>query len=147
MARSYFSWVIHRKDGSVEVKPRATGNLRTNVGRDWQSDVMGNSSQPASGRWLGLSTDTTAPAATDTSLTGEITTGGLGRALGTYAHTTGTATYTISNTFTSSATFTVQKEAVFNAISSGTMIFESLEPNPPTLVSGDTLTQTVTVSI
>ena len=44
----------------------------------------------------------------------------------------------------------VTKEAVFgacNTTAGGVMPFESAEPNPPTLVSGDTLTQTVTITI
>lgn len=147
MSRSYFSKVIHRADGTTEVQERATGNLRTTVGRDWQADVMGNSVQPASGRWLGLTSDTTAPAAGDTTLTAEIAAGGFTRMLGTYAHTGSTSSYTITGTFTASSTATIAKEAVFSAIISGTMIFESLEPSAPTLVGGDTLTQTVTVSI
>src|ERR1035437_9963338 len=98
---------------------------------------MGSSSQPAAGRWLGLTADSTAPAAGDTTLTGELSSGGFTRMVGTYAHTPGTNIYTISGTFTASATATISKEGVFSAISSGTLIYESLEPNAPTLVSGD----------
>ena len=147
MSRSYFSKVIHRADGATEVQERATGNLRTTVGLDWQAAVMGSSSQPASSRWLGLTSDSTAPAAGDTTLTAELAAGGFTRMVGTYAHTPGASTYTISGTFTASSTATISKEGVFSAISSGTLIFESLEPSAPTLVSGDQLTQTVTVSI
>lgn len=98
--------------------------------------------------FMALSTDATAPAATDTTLTSEINSGGLARALPTsYTHTAATNTYSIQKTFTASSTFTVNKEAVFNAANGGRMPFESAEPNPPTLVSGDTLQQTITVSI
>lgn len=100
---------------------------------------------------LALSTDATAPAATDTSLASEITTGGLTRATPTsYSHTTATSTFTLSKTFTASATFTVNKVALYASLaltgSTGQMPFESAEPNPPTLVSGDTVAQTATIT-
>jgi hypothetical protein len=101
----------------------------------------------APGFYLALTETAITPAAGDTTLSGEITTGGLTRAFATYAHTGGNTFYTLSKTFTATATFTVRGEAVFAALTNGTMPFESVEPNPPTLVSGDTLAQTVTVNI
>ncbi len=100
--------------------------------------------------FLALSTDGTAPASTDTALTGEITSGGLSRALAVFSHTAAATTYTLQKVFNATGTFTVNKEAVFGAANStagGVMPFESAEPNPPTLVSGDQLTQTVTITI
>src|SRR5579872_4085624 len=44
--------------------------------------------------WLALSTDATAPSASDTTLASEITSNGLARALATYAHTAAATTYT-----------------------------------------------------
>jgi hypothetical protein len=106
--------------------------------------------QPAGMAYLAVTSDAVAPGAGDTTLASEATTNGFSRVAGTYAHTGGTNTFTISNTFTASGTLTVNKEAMFNsgyvASPSGTMGFESAEPNPPTLVSGDTLAQTVTVT-
>lgn len=99
--------------------------------------------------FIGLSTDGTAPAATDTILASEITTGGLARALPTsFTHTASVASYSISKTFTASATFTVNKGAVFTSVvkDKGFMPFESAEPNPPTVISGDTLQQVITVT-
>ncbi len=138
---------IIRKDGTVE-DLGITSNLRTTAGLDWQSDVMGNATQPVSARWIGLTTNATAPAAGDTTLTGEITTGGLGRAASTYAHTAGVASYTISNTFTASATHTnVAKAGMFTAASSGTMAFTTMLSATATLVSGDTLLITWTINL
>lgn len=98
--------------------------------------------------WLALSTSAVAPTAADTTLASEITTGGLARAVWTtLTFTSGGSSYTMQNVFTASATFTVNSEAVFNAQNGGAMPFASPEPSPPTLVSGDTLTQQVTVSI
>ncbi len=138
---------IIRKDGTVE-DLGITRNLRTTVGLDWQADVMGNSTQPVSARWIALTTNATAPAAGDTTLTGEITTGGLGRAAGTYAHTAGVASYTISNTFTASATHTaVAKAGLFTAITTGTMAFSTLLSSTASLESGDTLAITWTINL
>jgi hypothetical protein len=109
---------------------------------------MGNSSQPVSARWIGLTTNTGAPAAGDTTLTGEITTNGLGRAVGAYAHTADVASYTITVTFTASGTHTaVHKAGLFTAISGGTMAFESNLNADATLSSGDQLTVTWTINI
>lgn len=139
--------VITRKDGTVEDLGVST-NLRTNAGADWQADVMGNSTQPASARWIGVTTNTGAPAAGDTTLTGEFSTVGLSRAVGAYAHTTGTTSYTITVTFTATGTATaVHKAGLFNAASAGTLVFETNLSSDATLASGDTLTITWTVNI
>lgn len=103
---------------------------------------------PAPAWWLALSTDATAPSAADTALASEITTSGLARALwGTFTHTSGATSLSLAKTWTASGTQTVNKEAIFNAQNSGAMPFESAEPSPPTVVSGDTLTNTVTLNI
>ena len=103
-------------------------------------------SQPAAGGWIGLTGDNTVPAATDTSLTSEYASLGLSRAVATYAHTTGTTSYTLSNTWTATGNATVNKEGVFNAAASGTLIFESLEPATAYVLNGDTYTNTITVN-
>lgn len=99
--------------------------------------------------FLALTADATAPAAGDTTLTSELTTNGFIRALATSrAHSAGVNTYTVVKTFTcSGGSTTINKEAVFNAVLGGYMPFESAEPSPPTLVSGDTIAQTITVTI
>lgn len=138
---------IIRRDGTVE-DLGISANLRTTAGLNWQADVMGNATQPASARWIGLTVNTTAPAAGDTTLTGEITTGGLGRALGTYAHTADATSYTITANWTASATHTaVNKAGLFNAASGGTMAFETVLNAQATLASGDQLQVTWTVNI
>lgn len=101
---------------------------------------------PAS--WLALSTDAVAPAASDTTLASEISTNGLARAIGVWAHTAAASTYTLTNIFTcSGGDNTINKEAVFGAASGGVMPFESAEPSPPRLTNGDTVTQTVSITI
>lgn len=102
---------------------------------------------PAS--WLALSADATAPTSADTTLTSELTSNGFSRAVGTYAHTAAATTYTLTKLFTATGTSTINTEGVFGAATSatGVMPFKAAETSPPTLVSGDTLTQTVTVTI
>ncbi len=101
--------------------------------------------------WLALSTSGTTPTASDTTLASEITTGGLARAVWTtLTFTSGGSSFTMQNVFTATSTFTVNSEAVFNAANTtagGAMPFAALEPNPPTLVSGDTLTQQIQITI
>ncbi len=102
--------------------------------------------------WMAVTADATAPTTADTTLTSELTSSvGLGRAVGTYAHTAAASTYTLVHLWTASgAGATVNKEAQFGAATTtagGVMPFESAEPSPPTLVSGDTLQNTITISI
>lgn len=123
-------------------------NLRTNVGIDYAADSLGKSaSRPAVAEYIALTENGTAPAAGDTTLTSEITTNGLARAVATYAHTGSATSYTLAKQFTASGTFTtVQKDGIFNAASSGTMFLEATF-TAVALISGDQLTVTHTVNI
>lgn len=100
--------------------------------------------------YLAVTTDSVAPSSADTTLASELTTNGFTRALAVWAHTAAASTYTLTHTWTASGTDTINKEAVFGAVNTtggGVMPFESAEPNAPTLVSGDTLQNTVTITI
>jgi len=125
-------------------------NLLTNGGRDKaHNQIYTNTSAGARGAgFIAVTTDSTAPADADTTLTSEITTGGLARAdASTKTHTSNTNTTTISHTFTASATHTnVQKAALFDASSSGTMYHENTF-TATTLQSSDTLTVTWTLTL
>lgn len=128
--------------------------MRTDAGKDFQSRVMGDTASTgtgtyASATYIALTENATAPAAADTTLAAELTGEGLARAQAAYAHTAGAASYTLTKTFTMSSgtSRTIQKMAVFNAAAAGSMPFESLVPNPPTLVPSDQLTITETVNI
>lgn len=97
--------------------------------------------------YLALTASVFTPNATDTTLAGELVTNGFSRAYyTTLTHTTGATSYSIAHTFTATGTSTINNEGVLTAASLGTLVFESAEPSPPTLVSGDTLAQTVSVS-
>lgn len=128
--------------------------MRTNAGADFQSKVMADTSSNGTGayaaaNYIGLSTDATAPAAGDTTLTGELSGSGLSRAQATYGHTAGASSFTLSKTFTSAdaTPHTINKIGVFNAASGGTLVFETALTSPPNLVLGDQVTITETVTI
>ena len=99
--------------------------------------------------YIALTETATAPADASTALTGELAAGGFARAIAVYAHTAGASTYTLTKTFTSAdaTTRTLQKIGVFNAATVGTLVFETAIPSPPTLVSGDQVALTETVTI
>lgn len=134
---------------------RAGAWLKTNAGNDFQANQMaGTPSATAIAKYVALTVNTTAPAATDTTLTGEITTagGGLVRKAGTYAHTTGAASYTVTTVFTANGTdalpVTIGKRGVFDAASGGNLVFSTLVTPTATLsASGDQLTLTDTVTL
>jgi hypothetical protein len=126
--------------------------LRTNSGRDWQARVMGDTASTGTGayaaaNYIGVTANSTAPAAGDTTLAGEITVGSLARVQAAYGHTDGQATYTLTRTFTSDQTVTLQKIGVFNAAAGGTMAFESPLNAPAVMVSGDNLQIVETVTL
>lgn len=108
----------------------------------------------ASVRFMGLTTNAGVPAATDTVLTGEITTNGGARALVTYTAggtpSAGSGTYTLAKTFSFSGTFTaIHKIGLFTALSAAgadPMIFESTLNQDANVGSGDTLSVTDTVT-
>lgn len=100
--------------------------------------------------WMAVTANVFSPATSDTTLVGELATNGFTRAVGTYAHTAAASTYTLVHLWTATGTETINNEAQFGAANStagGVMPFESAEPSPPTLVSGDTLQNTVTISL
>lgn len=125
--------------------------MRTNAGTDWQCDLMGSAAGvPA--KYMALTANATAESATDTALTGEITTagGGLIRKAATYAHTTGTASYTLTATFTANGTdalpVTVNKVGLLTAASAGVLAFEKIITAAAFAASGDATTVTYTVT-
>jgi hypothetical protein len=130
--------------------------LKTNVGIDAISkQIADTAAQPAAFNYIALTANATAPSASDTTLTAEIATasGGLIRAQAVFAHTNGTATFTLTKTFTANGSdalpVTIAKIGVFNASSSGTLGFETLLSSTATLTTvGDntTITDTFTVS-
>ncbi len=126
--------------------------MRTTNGRDWQAGVMGDTSSNATGdyaaaNYIAVTADATTPEATDTTLPGEISSGTLVRVQASYAHTSGTDSYTLSNVFTSDQTITLAKIGIFNASTAGTLVFEDLLPETAVLYSGDQILIVETVDL
>ncbi len=121
-------------------------NLRTTAGGDWQASVMGNTAAPpATCNYIAVSNDSGAPVVGDTVVAGEITTNGLARAQGVYAHTASTAAFTIQKAFSATGTQASQKAGLLNASSTGTLCFENTYTGV-TVNNGDTLTVTWTIN-
>jgi hypothetical protein len=141
--------VARHPDGSV-FKSESTFNLRTDAGDNWQSELMGKDSTPTvnlQAYFIGLTNTAITPAASDTSLSGEITSNGLSRAAGTYAHSANSSTYTIAKTFTASGAQSAQASALFTDVTVGsdTMPFIATFTQV-TLATNDTVTVTWTIN-
>jgi hypothetical protein len=126
--------------------------VRVNTGTDHQARVMADTASTGTGsyaaaNYIGLTANTSAAGATDTTLAGEVASGSLARAQAAYAHTTGAASYTLTKTFTSDQTVTIAKIGVFNAATGGTMVFESLLSATASLQSGDQVAITEVVTL
>ena len=101
-------------------------------------------------RYMALTENASAASASSTALTGEITTGGCGRALGTYAHTLGTSTATLAKTFSVSASFpAIHRVGLFqvSTASSSLLGFEAVLNADANVVSGDSLAVTWTLTV
>lgn len=85
--------------GSLLDKSHHAGVL-TNHGKDWITDKLGGAGSywGLNGTFIAVSNSTDAPSAAWTVIPAEITTGGLGRATGSYVDT-GTGTWNITKTF------------------------------------------------
>lgn len=126
-------------------------NIITNAGQDVISRQTACGATGVAcangGVYIALSNDTTTPAAGDTTCPSELTSYGIGlvRTLGTYSHTAGTNTHTITATFTYSPTIahsvTISKVCMFDASSGGNLFAESLlSPTAIVSASGDQVT-------
>lgn len=106
---------------------------------------------PGPARFIGLTADPGAASAASTALTSEFTTLGMSRALATYAHTPGSASYTQSKTFTATGnTGAIHRAGMFTALTltaGGILVFETVLNADATLANGDQLALTWTVNI
>ncbi len=120
-----------------------THNLITNDGLDWLCGIMGDAAgNPA--LYMGLTADNTAPDPTDSALTGEYATDGLERAAATYAHTPGTAVYTLTKSFTNTGAVShdVKKAGLFVGAVGGNLLGEALLDVPKTVAVGESINVT-----
>ena len=99
-------------------------NLVVNTGKAGVSSRINGSGGEAAFTYIAVGTGAVAPAATDTALGAEISTGGLARAAATASRVTTTVTNDTAQlvvTFNATASFAVTESGVFNAAAVGTM--------------------------
>lgn len=162
---AYKGWTVIAEEGT---NTPVYGNIGSNTGTVLTIDAWRNADHSAGTtpgttanyaiyptcrpRYMGLTENASAASASNTALTGEITTGGLARALATYAHTGGTSTFTLQVSFSVTASFpAVHRMALFtasNTTAGGIMVFETVLNADANVINGDTLqvTETVTLS-
>src|SRR5882724_8345970 len=112
-------------------------NSRTNKGGDLIASLITGAAQnsistPLPPKYIALSTSSLTPAAGDTTLSGETSVAGLGRALGTQGSYVspsvldGAASYTVTKTFTlTGSNTTIVSAALFDAVSTGNLFVEA----------------------
>ena len=102
-------------------------------------------------RFMGITADASAANAANTALTSEQTANGLARAIATYAHTGGTATLTLTKSWSPSGTVAnLHRIGLFTAkdtTAAGIMAFEAVLNADASVVSGDTLQVTDTITL
>ena len=130
-------WSSVTTPGSVATTPGATDNFVIMPGQAWV-------------QYRAITGTNITPAATDTALSGELTTNGLGRKTATYAHTTSANSYTLTTTwtYTGSTTQNIYAMGTFNTpvASSGIMFHETAFTVATVNANGDQLTTTQTVT-
>ena len=141
--------VVHMRAGKVLDRQVRESDLIVNTGKALAAGLLGNVSSPVALGYIAIGTGTTAPAATDTTLQAEITTGGGARGASTNTLiTTSVAndTLNMTKTFTFTSSFAVTEAGTFNAASAGTMYTRDTF-GPDNVISGDTLQIIVKVQI
>jgi hypothetical protein len=139
--------ITHIRDGKV-LSTEEVLNVKTTAGIDFTfAQTYGTSAQANGLNYIALSNDTLTETTASTTLSNEIAANGLTRAIGTYAHSAGAATVTISKTFTcATGAQAAQKAALFSAGSGGIM-HHALAFTQRTLQIGDQLAVTFTITI
>ena len=91
--------------------------------------------------YIALSTDASVTSPTDLTCASELSTGGLGRALGTYSPVT-TNSHKVVFTFTNTGTtpVTISKVCMFDAASGGSLFAEDLLSNTASVAPSDQIT-------
>ena len=136
------------RDGNV-IYHHEDHNLITLAGRDFIAAQLGDSQNAgnAVAEYIGLSSDEADPDENDEELADEITTDGLKRTQGTFAHTPGSDNWTISATFEAEGDHTgVQKAGLFTALEDGIMVAENTF-SAVNLADNDQLTITWTIDL
>ena len=139
-------YYARKVDGSIEGPFRAR-NLTVNAGLTAcarQSHNPAYASAATVAQYVAVTANTDTPLAADTTLTGEISSAGLGRSQATYADgsSAGQYTLTLTMTYTGSTPVVLAKAAVFDDPAVGNMWYEALfSPNTVTVNNnGDQVT-------
>jgi len=128
-----------RKSGEVvEIDPTV---VITNVGYDKMCDCIANPTRPAPFTYVAIGTSSTAPSASDTVLGNEVA-----RGQGSYSHTSGTKSFSVTYTFTFTASYTIWESGLFNASSGGAMLCRGVFDSGIPVASGDSLQVTWTIT-
>ena len=117
-----------KEDGSLKWDTGFIKNIITNAGKA-QIALLAGDSSAVPFTYLAVGTSSTAVAATDTTLTAEITDTGLERAAATVSRVTTTVTndtLQLVKMWTASGTKTIEETGLFNASSAGTMLGHAL---------------------
>lgn len=136
--------VIH-PDGTIGWES-LTENLITDAGVDALFEAHNNVAFRAD--YMAVSNNATAPATTDTTLAGELSTNGFDRTEATYAHSAGTSTGTMVASWTATGTVAdIHKMGLFTAVSSGTLVYTTAFSTDASVTADDTLEVTDTITI
>jgi hypothetical protein len=138
------------KDGKLKWRTKWFKNLTTNGGKAQMAALIGSVVTPFT--YLAVGTSNTAPAATQTTLAAEITTGGLARQSATFSLVTTTTTNDTMQLQTTWTTITlpctVQEMGYFNASSGGVMGGRGLPVSGSrAVVAGDQLVGTYQIQL
>lgn len=136
------------------VKTQQMHNARVDTGAQFVANQIGNTSSvtTAVANYIALSSDSGTVLKTDTTCPTELTTSGMGRKVSSFTYVSapttlgGSATYTLSNSYTATGSYTINKLCLFNAVSAGTMLFETLLGSTVSGSSGDVVNVTWTVN-
>lgn len=119
---------VYSKDGVLKDTTGWINNIITNAGKA-QLALLAGDATATPFTYLAVGTSATAVAATDTTLTAEITDTGLARVAGTVSRVTTTVTndtLQVTYTWTATGNKTVEEVGLFNASSAGTMLGHAL---------------------
>ena len=152
LSNGYVTVIVNKGTKYECVVQEDIHNLLTTSGRDFfHAQVYTNTSAGTiAGNGIAVSNDATDPVAGDTTLVGEITTGGLTRVqAATISHVAGTNVTTIENEFTATAVFSgLHKSGLFNQYTiGGQMTHAAAFAADVDLQISDTLTVTWTLTL
>jgi hypothetical protein len=140
--------VVEHRRGDVLLSREVVKNVKTTVGIDFNHTQAYSTTPLGNGlNYIALSNDALTETSASTTLSNEIVGNGLQRAQGTFAHTPGTTTCTISHLFTCNpGAQSAQKAALFNLAAGGVM-HHVLSFTQRNLLPGDTITLSFTITL